>query len=148
MVWKASAEIPPRRCKGIVKFVVGIVHLIYLEDSLEAALVETGVVRNQRESLDERPYLLPDIWEYRCIFSILRPKTVYPPAEPLVVLGLGVDEAVEGIYNLPITYYHHSYGAYAGRLLIRRFEVYCRKISHFFSYILFISAAESAIYTF
>ena len=46
MVWKASAEIPPRRCKGIVKFVVGIVHLIYLEDSLEAALVETGVVCN------------------------------------------------------------------------------------------------------
>ena len=89
MVWKASAEIPPRRCKGIVKFVVRIVHLIYLEDSLEAALVEPGVVRNQRESLDERPYLLPDIWEYRCIFSILRPKAVYPPAEPLVVVGLG-----------------------------------------------------------
>ena len=148
MVWKASVEVAAGGREGVVELVVRIVHPIYLEDSLEAALVETGVVRNQRESLDERFYLLLDVWEYRCIFSILRPKAVYPPVEPLVVLGLGVDEAVEGIYNLPITYYHHSYGAYAGRLLIRRFEVYCRKISHFFSYILFISAAESAIYTF
>ena len=89
MVWKASVEVAAGGREGVVELVVGIVHLIYLEDSLEAALVETGVVRNQRESLDERLYLLPDIWEYRCIFSILRPKAVYPPAEPLVVVGLG-----------------------------------------------------------
>ena len=89
MVGEPASEMLPGSRQGVVELVVGIIHLIDTEHGLEAALVETGVVRNQRESLDERPYLLPDIWEYRCIFSILRPKAVYPPAEPLVVVGLG-----------------------------------------------------------
>ena len=72
-----------------MELIVGIVHLIYPEHCLEAAFVETGVVRNEGESLDERFNLLPDVWEYRCIFSVLRPQPVNPLAEPLVVLGSG-----------------------------------------------------------
>ena len=130
MVGEPAAEVTSGSREGVVELVVGIVHLIYLEDSLETSLVETGVVRNQRESLDERFYLLPDVWEYRCVIGVLRPKSVNPLAEPLVVLRLGVDETVEGVHNLPVTHYHHSDGAYAGGLLVCRLEVNSCKISH------------------
>ena len=130
MVRKLAAEMLPGSRQGVVELVVWVVHLIYLEDSLETSFIETGVVRNEGEALDERFNLLPDVWEYRCIFGVFRPKSVYLLAEPLVVLRLGVDETVEGIHNLPVTHYHHSDGAYTGGLLVCRLEVYRCKISH------------------
>ena len=113
-----------------MELIVGIVHPIDTEHGLETSFIETGVVRNEGEALDERFNLLPDVWEYRCIFSVLRPQTVNPLAEPLVVLRIGVDETVEGVHNLPVTHYHHSDGAYAGGLLVRRLEINSCKISH------------------
>ena len=130
MVREPAAEVTSGSREGVVELVVGIIHLIYLEDSLETSFIETGVVRNEREALDERFNLLPDVWEYRCIFSILWTKPVYLLTEPLVVLRLGVDETVEGVHNLPVTHYHHSDGAYTGGLLVCRLEVYCCKICH------------------
>ena len=130
MVRKPAAEVTSGSREGVVELVVGIVHLIDTEHGLEASFVETGVVRNEGEALDERFNLLPDVWEYRCIFSILRSKTVYLPAEPLVVLRFGMDETVERVHNLPVTHYHHSDGAYAGGLLVRRLEIDSCKISH------------------
>ena len=130
MVRKPAAEVSSGSREGVVELIVGIVHLIDTEHGLEAPLVETGVVRNEREPLDERFYFLPDVWEYRCIFGVLRAKPVYLPAEPLVVLRLGVDETVEGVHNLPVTHDHHSDGAYTGGLLVRRLEINSCKISH------------------
>ena len=130
MVRKPAAEVTSGSREGVVELVVGIVHLIDTEHGLEASFVETGVVRNEGEALDERFNLLPDVWEYRCIFSILRSKTVYLPAEPLVVLRFGMDETVERVHNLPVTHYHHSDGAYTGGLLVRRLEINSCKISH------------------
>ena len=130
MVRKLAAEMLPGSRQGVVELVVWVVHLIYLEDSLETSFIETGVVRNQREPLDERFNLLPDVWEYRCIFGVLRPKSVYLLAEPLVILRFGMDETVEGVHNLPVTHYHHADGADAGGLLVRRLEINSCKISH------------------
>ena len=130
MVRKLAAEMLPGSREGVVELVVGVVHPIYLEDCLETSFVETGVVRNEGEALDERFNLLPDVWEYRCIFGVLRPKSVYLLAEPLVILRFGMDETVEGVHNLPVTHYHHADGADAGRLLVRRLEINSCKISH------------------
>ena len=58
-----------------MEIIVGVVHLIDPEHGLEAAFVETGVVRNQRESLDERLYLFPDIGESE-FFKLLYLKVV------------------------------------------------------------------------
>ena len=52
MVGEPAAEMLPGSCEGVVELVVGIVHLIDPEDSLEAPFIEAGIVRNQRESLD------------------------------------------------------------------------------------------------
>ena len=111
MVRKTAAEVSSGSREGVVELIVRVVHLIDTEHGLEAPFVETGIVRNLRESIDERFYLLPDVWEYRCIFGILRTQPVYLLAEPLVVLRLGVDETVEGVHNLSVTHYHHSDGA-------------------------------------
>ena len=137
MVGEPAAEVTSGSRQGVVELVVRVVHPIHFEHSLETSFIETGVVRNEREALDERFNLLPDVWEYRCIFSVLRPKSVNPLAEPLVVLRLGVDETIEGVHNISVTHYHHSDGAYAGGLLVCRLEVYCSKICHFFPYVLF-----------
>ena len=130
MVRKLAAEMLPGSRQGVVELVVWVVHLIYLEDSLETSFIETGVVRNEGEALDERFNLLPDIGEHRSVIRILRSKTVYLPAEPLVVLRFGMDETVERVHNLPVTHYHHPDGTYTGGLLVCRLEVYRCKISH------------------
>ena len=46
MVGEPAAEMPSGSREGVVELIVGIVHLIDTEHGLEAALVETGVVRN------------------------------------------------------------------------------------------------------
>ena len=76
MVRKLAAEMLPGSRQGVVELVVWVVHLIYLEDSLETSFIETGVVRNEGEALDERFNLLPDIGEHRSVIRVLRTQTV------------------------------------------------------------------------
>ena len=73
MVRKPASEMPSGSSEGVVELIVGIVHLIHSEHGLEASFVESGIVRHEGESFDERLNLLPDVWEYRCILSVLRP---------------------------------------------------------------------------
>ena len=130
MVWQLISEVMSGYSKGVVELIVGVVHLIDPEHRLQATFVKAGVVSNQRESLDERLYLLPHMWEHRSIIGILRPQTVDLPAEPLVVFWLGMYEAVERVHDFPAAHYHHPDGTYTGGLLVRRLEIYCCKISH------------------
>ena len=48
MVGETAAEVSAGSSEGVVELIVGIVHLIHPEDSLEAAFVETGVMSHQR----------------------------------------------------------------------------------------------------
>ena len=48
MVRKTAAEMASGSSEGVVELIVGIVHLIHPEDSLETPFVETGVMSNQR----------------------------------------------------------------------------------------------------
>ena len=47
----------------------------------------------------------------------------------VVVVWLGLDETVEAVYHLTITYHHYSNGADARRLLIGRLEIYGNEIA-------------------
>ena len=73
MVGEPAAEVTSGSREGVVELIFGVVHLIHSEHGLEASFVESGIVRHEGESFDERLNLLPDVWEYRCIFSVLRP---------------------------------------------------------------------------
>lgn len=130
MVWQLISEVMSGYSKGVVELIVGVVHLIDPEHRLQATFVKAGVVRNQRESLDERLNLLPHIWEHRSIIGILRTQTVDLLAEPLVVFRFRMNKAVERVHDFPVSHYHHSDGAYTGGLLVCRLEVYRCKISH------------------
>lgn len=110
--------------------VVRVIHLINPEDSLQAALVEGTVVGDQGEVPDQGDDLLPHVGEYRGVIGVLRPQAVHLSAEPLVVLRLGMYEAVERVHYPPAAYDDHPDAAHAGGLLVRRLEVYRREISH------------------
>lgn len=130
MIWEAVAETAPRGGEGVVEAIVRIIHLIHLERGFQATFVETAVVCHKRQPLDKGGYLLPNIGEYRCPVGILRTEPVHPPAEPLVVFRLRMYQAVVGIDNLPSADDDNPHAAYAGGLLVRRFEIYGCKICH------------------
>lgn len=130
MVWEAAAESPPGRGQGVEEAIVRIIHLVHLEYCFQATLVETAVMRHQRQALQERSNLLPYIREDRSPVGILRTEPVHPPAEPLVVFRLRMYETVVGIYDLPSADDDDPHAAYAGGLLVRRFEIYGCKICH------------------
>lgn len=49
--------------KGVVKLIVGVVHLIYTEGCLEAALVEGFVMCHEGQSFNKWLYLSPNFRE-------------------------------------------------------------------------------------
>ena len=117
------------RCRQrVMEFIVRIVHLIDAEHLLETAFIKGTVVRDQGKPLDKWLNLLPNEGKDWSVLRVFRSQSAYLPAEPLVVLRLGMDEAVEGVHNLPSTYDHHAHAAYAAGLLVGRLEVYCREI--------------------
>lgn len=103
VVGEAAAEVASGGGEGVVELVVGVVHLVDSEDGFEAAFVETAVVGDEREAFDLVLNLLPDYGEDRGVFGVFFGEAVDLLAEPLVVFGLGVDEAVEGVYDLSVT---------------------------------------------
>ena len=55
---------------GAKELIVRVIHLVAAEHSLQAALIEGAVVSHQRQALDERCYLLPDVRENGSIFGV------------------------------------------------------------------------------
>ena len=113
VVRETVPEMPAGSTKGIEENVVWIIHPVYPEYRLEAALVETGVVGDQRQALDKRLDPFPDIREHICRISIVRTQSMYSPAEPLVVFRLWMDQTVEPIGNLASAYGHDTDAAHA-----------------------------------
>ncbi len=64
---------------------------------LEAAFIEPGVMRHQRKPLNLRGNAGPYLRKNRRILRILRSQPMNSPAEPLVILRLGMDEGIERI---------------------------------------------------
>ena len=93
---------------GTVKLIVGIVHLVDAEDSLQATLVKCLVVSDQWQSLYERLYLLPYFGKYRCILRVFSTQTMHLAAPVIIILRLGLDEGIELIHYLPIPHYHYT----------------------------------------
>ena len=121
----------PSRCRqSVVKFIVQIVHLINAEDLFETAFIKRAVVGDQWQSLDERFNLLLYEGEDRSVLRVFRSQPMHLPAEPLVVIRLRMDQAVEPVHDLPVTHDDNAYAANAARALICCLEVYRCEISH------------------
>ena len=55
----------------VMKLIVGIIHLINLEDRLQASFIKPGIVSYQWQTFYQWFNLFPDLWEYRCIHRVL-----------------------------------------------------------------------------
>lgn len=130
MVRQHPAEMPPRRSQRIQEHVFGIIHLIHSEHRPQAPLVEARIVRHQRQPFDEGLNHFPDIRKHRRIIRIPRSQPMHTLAEPRIILRLRMDQTVESIDNAAPAHNDHPNAAHARRTLIRRLEIYCRKVSH------------------
>lgn len=95
--------------EGIVKLIIGVIHLIDLEGCFKAAFVEPGVVRDERETLDEWLHLLPDMLEAWRVISVAWAETMHTLAEPAIVVWFRMYQAVETIYDLSVADDDHSH---------------------------------------
>ena len=118
---------------GTIKFIVGIVHLVAAENSLEATLVKTLVVGNQRQPLDKGLYLCPHYREDGCVVSIFMPQPVDALAPVAVIVGLRLDEGLKGVDNAAVTYNDNTHRAHAGALAVGSLKIDGSKIPHQFS---------------
>lgn len=130
MVRQQPAEMPPRRRQRVEEHIVRIIHLVHPENRLQASFVKTRVMRDQRQPGDGRRDAFPHVWEHRRGLSVLRTQAVHPPAEPRIVLRLRMDQAVQPLLHTPVPHNDYPDAAHARRPLIRRLEIYCRKVPH------------------
>lgn len=130
MVGQSTAEVTARCREGIKKFIVRVIHQIYLKSGPKAALIETAVVRHQGKPFDHRLDLFPYIRKHRRFLRILRTETVHVLTEPLIVLRLRMYQAIETIRNLTATDHDKPYRAYAARTFVGSLEIYGCKIIH------------------
>ena len=130
VVGQRVTEVAPGDSKRIEEPVVGIIHLIDAKRSPEAAFVEAGVVRHQRQALDYRINFLPHIRKNRGVVGVPGAEAMYTPAEPAVVLRFRMHQAVESVRHFPISNDHDTHAADAAGLLVGSFEVDGGEIIH------------------
>ena len=121
----------PSRCRQrVMEFIVRIVHLIDAEHLLETAFIKRAVVGDQGKPLDKWLNLLPNEGKDWSVLRVFRSQSVYLPAELLVILRLGMAQAVEPVNYLSAPHDHDPYATDAARTFVGRFEIYRREISH------------------
>ena len=114
----------------VVKFIVGVIHLIYPEHRFQATFVKWLVVGYQWQALNQRLNLLPYIRENGSIVSISLGKSMNFRVTITVIIGFRVDEQVERIYNLTIPDYYYANRTNRRTALVGCLEIYCGKIIH------------------
>ena len=105
VIGQTASEMTPGGCQSVIKNIVRVIHLIDPENRLKATLIKSRVVCDQGKALDARGDLLPHIWEYWSSVGVFRPQAVNPLTEPLIVIGLGMNEHTTqnerfGIYGI------------------------------------------------
>ena len=85
VVRETMAEMPAGSRKRIIKNIIGTVHPVDPESSLQAASVEARVVGDQWESVNQGICFFPDVWKYRGILGIFRAQPMDSPAKPLII---------------------------------------------------------------
>lgn len=117
---------------GTVELVVGVIHLVTTEHGFKATLVKRLVVGDQWQALDKRFNLRPHFREHRRIVSVTVTESVDALAPIIIVVGLGLDKGIEGVYNLTIPNNNYTDCANAGAFGIGGLKVYGCKVLHLY----------------
>ena len=105
----ASRPYFARGYQGTEEGVIGIVHLVNSEDSLEATLVKSPVVSHQWESCNPGFYLCPYLGEHASLLGVLLGKPMYAGTLVGIVFGFGLDERVVAVHYLTISNNYYAY---------------------------------------
>ena len=118
--------------QSIIECIIGIIHAIATEDGLEAALVERFVVCNQWKPFYQRYYLRPDLRKNRSIVGIFAAESMHPCTEIGIIIGLRLNEGIEGVHDFAVTYYDHPHATDTRPLAIGGFKINrCKVLSSF-----------------
>ena len=80
------------------------------------------------KSLNQWLYLLPNFREDGGILCILRRETMNLGTPIIIIIGLRLNQRVEGIHDLAISDDNHTNGANAGSLVVGSLKIYCSKV--------------------
>ena len=130
VVGQLFAEVAARGATGAAEPIVGVLHLVGLKDGLQAAFVEGAVVRHKGQSGDAWRDLFPHFRKGGGVVGIIRTQTVHLLAEPRVVVGHRMDEAVEGVGDDAVAHDHHADAAHAAALSVGGLEIDGCKVFH------------------
>ena len=130
VVREPVAEEAPRGREGVAEHIVGIVHPVHAEHGLQAAFVKAAVVRHQGQPFDQGLDPGPYIREHGRVLRVFGAKPMDLPAEPHIVFGFGVDEAVERVHDLSAADDDHADAAHAGGAFVGGFEVDGGEVQH------------------
>ena len=83
-----------------MELIIGIVHLIHLEQRLQASLVKGRVVSHQWQSLNLWQNLSPYLWKCPGVHGILHGKSMHPSIPIGIILRLWLDETVVAIHKI------------------------------------------------
>ena len=150
MVRQIVAEMSSGGSQSIVESISRVIHLISLEDFLQAPLIETAVVGHQGQ-IDCRPQFIvfpeklhahrfPYTREAICTVGIAGTEAVDLLTSPTVIIRFRMDQAVKAIDDFTVSDQDRSQTADAGAAFIGCFEIYCEKIFHLF--VIFIKDIE------
>ena len=87
IVWKIRESLPSCS-EGVIKRIVGIVHLIGTEYGFQAAFVKSFVMCNEWQPLNKWLYLCPHIWKGWRIVGILLTQAVNTATYIVVIVWL------------------------------------------------------------
>ena len=112
------------------EFITRIIHAVFAEHRLKAALVERTVMGNERKSLYFRLYLLPYVGEGQGVLDILHGETVHSRCEIGKEVGAGKYKAVETVGHDAVPHHHDSHAAHAGTVLVGCLKINSCKVVH------------------
>ena len=115
-----SASLGISQCMMMIPKVVSASGSHCLQCRLEASLVETGIMGDERhwrgfieimreESSHPVHHLSPHLWENGGIVSVGRPNSMHPPAEIAVVVWLRMHKTIERVCHLSLFHYYHAH---------------------------------------
>ena len=123
-------ECTTRSNAGTIEGIIGIIHLITMEYSLQTTLIEGFVVGNKRQTFNKGFYLCPHYWENGSVFRIFSCEAMHLGAPEIVIVGFWMNEGIEGVCSLTITHNYNAHTANAGTFIIRCFKIYRCKVFH------------------
>ncbi len=88
------------------------------------------VMGHKRQSLYQWLYLLPNHRKYRSLFCVSASESMHLRTPIIIIVGLWLNQRVERIHDLTITYNHHANRADAGALVVGCLEINSCKVSH------------------